>query len=263
MIRAKNKILVLGIYLAPFILPAQDQNGWMKKEVKGFEIEYTENDKIYVADFENDLIEGNEVISSFFGMMFKHKASVHIFPDRRSLDKQWQTAWGDSTFRSECWMVASGVADRLDVVSPRIWTLEKCEHNGESKKEIKEILCHELVHCFHAQHNPSPDFGAAEDMDWFIEGLATYVSGQLTSEKKEELKKLNEENKLPNELKKIWKGKYKYAMAGSMVEFILVKFGKRNIVGLLNLIKTKDALDHLQVNEADLIKGWKDYLNKM
>lgn len=254
--------IVAIILLMPFALSAQDKPEWTEKSMPGFELFYTGSDKNNSADFESYISKGNEKITGYFEMPFRHKASVYIFPTRSLLDKQWQKSWGDSAFKSECWMVASGVAERLDVLSPLVWTTEKCEHNGNDKKEIQEIICHELVHCFHAQYNPSPDFSGAEDMDWFIEGLATFVSGQLTSEKRNQLKELKRENKLPNELKKIWTGKYKYAMAGSVVEYISVVFGKKGIIGLMNQTKTSSALSYLNTNESSLIKDWKEFLDK-
>ena len=76
-------------------------------------------------------------------------------------------------------MVASGVASKLDMLSPLQWAKESCEHDYADKLKTQQIIAHELVHVFHGQLNVSPDFSDVTNLDWFVEGLATYASGQL------------------------------------------------------------------------------------
>jgi len=236
---------------------------WIKKTLKGFDVYYTEADKDLVNDFEVYLTNGGKTVNDYFKMPFKKKVSVYIFPERNSLDKQWQNAWHDTSFHSQCWMVASGVADRMDVLSPRLWKESACDHNAENKDEIQKIITHELAHCFHGQYNPSPDFSATVNMDWFVEGLATYVSGQLDKERISQVKKLAAQSKLPGELKLMWTGQAKYGIAGSMIKYLETSFGKEAIIELLKYANSKTALGYLKVSEADLILGWKNYINKI
>ncbi|WP_181394611.1 hypothetical protein, partial [Staphylococcus pseudintermedius] len=80
-----------------------------------------------------------------------------------------------------CWMVASGVADGVRMLSPRAWKTEACEHDAGDARHVEQLLAHELVHVFHGQHNPSPAFLAVTGIVWFVEGLATLASGQLAA----------------------------------------------------------------------------------
>ena len=36
----------------------------------------------------------------------------------------------------------------------------------------------EMTHVFHGHYNASPDFSDTDRIDWFVEGLAVYASGQ-------------------------------------------------------------------------------------
>src|SRR6516165_2607432 len=76
-------------------------------------------------------------------------------------------------------MVASGVADRMVILSPRVWKTQAAEHDPADAEHLRDLIAHELVHVYHGQHNPRPDFDGMDDSGWFVEGLAVYVSGQL------------------------------------------------------------------------------------
>ena len=65
------------------------------------------------------------------------------------------------------------------------------------------------MHVYHAQLNSSPDFSDTEGIDWFVEGLATYTSGQCGSSRIKEIKKAIAENKIPETLDSFWKGNLK------------------------------------------------------
>jgi len=60
------------------------------------------------------------------------------------------------------------------------------------------------VHVFHAQLSSSPDFSDTEGIDWFVEGLATYASGQLDSLRLKEIKNAIIENNAPASLDSFW-----------------------------------------------------------
>ena len=104
------------------------------------------------------------------------------------------------SFKSECWMVASGIAGKLDMISPKMWDKEACEHSYSETEKVQQLITHELVHVYHAQLNNSPDFSDTEAIDWFVEGLATYASGQCDSSRIKEIKKAIAENKIPGTL---------------------------------------------------------------
>jgi hypothetical protein len=123
-------------------------------------------------------------------------------------------------FKSECQMVASGIATKLDVISPKMWDTEACEHYYSDNQKTQRLITHELVHVYHGQWNQSPDFSNVEGIDWFVEGLATYASGQCDEQRIADVKKAITENKVPSSLDNFWTGKNKYGLSGSVVQFI-------------------------------------------
>lgn len=205
------------------------------------------------------LTAGIEAVERFFGHSFPRKFDVYVFPDRAALDRQWQQDWGDSTFQSACWMVASGVAHRLDLLSPRAWAAEACEHKASDTLELRRLLQHELVHVFHGQHNPKPDFAGMDEMGWWIEGLAVYASGQLDSARLSGIRQLRDKNAVPKSLQKFWSGKFKYGLAGSMAAWVDKTHGRTIVFQLLSCTDTNQALKLLQSDEAAVLDSWQKF----
>src|SRR5262245_10391404 len=214
---------------------ATDSLHWIKQEFPTVNIYYTETDSKALSALTNDLINGTTTIISFFNSSFTKKFSVYVYPNRGELNKQWQKAWSMPGFQSECWMVASGVADRLDILSPLAWKNEACDHNADDSNEVQKIITHELVHIYHGQHNPKPSFDGMDDLSWLIEGLATLASGQLTEQRLNNVKTELKEGKCPKLLSEMWTGKEKYGRAGSFIQFIDEKFGHEKLLELLSL----------------------------
>lgn len=202
------------------------------------------------------LATGVQAVEQFFGHPFPRTFDVYVFPDRPALDKQWQQDWGDSTFQSACWMVASGVAHRLDILSPRVWAAEACEHKAADTLALRRLLHHELVHVFHGQHNPKPDFAGMDEMGWWVEGLAVYASGQLDSARLAGVHQLISKNATPQALQQFWSGKYKYGLCGSIAAWVDKTRGRATVIQLLACTDTAQALKLLQTDEATLLDGW-------
>src|SRR6185436_201767 len=173
---------------------------WKKINTKEYSLYYSASEEASVKKPDAYLQTGIAYITGFFHQSFQDTFSVYIFPDRSSLDKQWQKDWGDTTFRSECWMIASGVAHRLDMLSSNAWTKEACDHNANDSTEVRQVIWHELVHVFHGQNNPDHTFSYIEKLDWLVEGLATFVSGQLDDIRKQRVKQMVSGNKTPSTL---------------------------------------------------------------
>ena len=129
------------------------------------------------APLEREVKESREVIEHFFGRPFVNPVKVTIVSSRKDLDAAMPAAWGITP--SQCWMVGVGVYDRLIMLSPSAWGRDTCDHRPVDVDEAKSILRHELTHVMHGQYNPTHDFTGMDDAAWFVEGLATYVSGQL------------------------------------------------------------------------------------
>ena len=106
-------------------------------------------------------------------------------------------------------MVASGVSHRFDLISPKAWDKESCEHHYKDTTETQQLITHELVHVFHGQLNCSEDFSDVTGLDWFVEGLATYASGQCNDSRIAEIKKAIGLKEIPSSLDEFWTGKFK------------------------------------------------------
>jgi hypothetical protein len=205
------------------------------------------------------LRRGVREVETFFGSPFPHRFDVRIFSDRADLDRQWQTAWADTSFHSACWMVASGVGDRLDVLTPRRWADQACEHRADDATALARLLTHELVHVYHGQHNARPDFMGMDELGWWIEGIATYASGQLDPNRMAALRTAIEQDKSPKALEAFWSGKNRYGQAGSLAACIDERLGRAALLELLRAASTAEALQRIGLSEAELIEAWKKY----
>jgi hypothetical protein len=240
------------------LFAAEDSLHWVKRQNSSFTLYYTSVDSTLVYTMEKELGIGTKTVTDFFHSSFKEKYEVYIFPNRNELDRQWSKDWAGPNFKSQCWMVASGVARRLDILSPICWKKDACEHNAADNIEVEKIITHELVHVFHAQHNPHPNFDGMDDLSWLIEGLATFVSGQLNEERINKVRTQLKEGKTPTTLSQLWTGADKYGRAGCFVQFLEKKYGRKKIIELLSLTDLNSILKILKTDEETLITTWKN-----
>lgn len=201
-------------------------------------------------------------IASFFDTSWIHPFDIYLYSDRASIDKQWQQDWGMPDFKSECWMVASGIGTRLDYLSPHAWRTEACEHDADDTLEWKEILTHELTHVFNGQHNPVPDFTGLDSIGWLVEGLAVLVSGQLDAERLTQAHDAVANHQIPSHLADFWSGSHRYAICGSLVHYIDQAYGRQTIRRLLCCVSEEQVLAILGITESELIENWKTSLVK-
>jgi Peptidase of plants and bacteria len=154
-------------------------------------------------------------------------------------------------------MVASGVADRMVILSPRVWKTQAAEHDPADAEHIRELIAHELVHVYHGQHNPRPDFDGMDDSGWFVEGLAVYVSGQLERSHRTAARDALKVGKAPTRLADAWSGRYRYGVSGSMVEFVDKRYGRDVVKRLLAVVSNEEALKLLNTTEGEFLEAWK------
>ncbi len=255
-------LLFYSVSFARSFPGVNDSIEWKELARDKYTFHYTSADQHMIKKIDSYLQSGVEYIVDNFHHSFVNKFDVYIFPNRTLMDKQWQKEWGDSSFQSQCWMIASGVAHRLDMLSPNAWAKEACDHNGNDSTEIRQVIWHELVHVFHGQYNPDHTFNYIEGLDWLVEGLATYVSGQLDEKRLQRVKQLSKENNTPSILENFWKGQEKYGLSGSMVNYIDKTFGRTKLFALLKFTNKQDALKFLGLSEEQLIKNWKASLTQ-
>jgi len=240
--------------------PIGDPEVWSSLPSINFDVSYTGRDSSLVTGLGSAATAAHLAVRSFFGHPFTSRFDIFLLPDRQSTDRQWQRAWGDSTFQSECWMVAGGVADRLDILSPRVWKTEACDHDPADSTGFRRLLTHEIVHVFHGQHNPRPTFDGLDSLSWFIEGVATYASGQLDDRRLAEARSLIREGKDPRSLGTFWTGKARYGMAGSLALFIDKIYGRPVLFDLLAFKEQAAMLKLLGVSEDSLVASWKKFM---
>lgn len=92
---------------------------WIVEKHSGYKLMYTEKDEPNIEEYLLFINDGIKSVKDFFGDPFKNEFEIIIHPDRASLDYQWRKDWNMSDFKSECWMVGSGFANKLDLISPR------------------------------------------------------------------------------------------------------------------------------------------------
>ena len=245
---------------------------WSAVENDAFTLYFSGADSARTPQLAATLAGGASSVRAFFTQPFPRRFDVWCFPDRPSLDRQWQHDWGDSTFQSACWMVAAGVAQRLDLLSPAVWSAQACEHRDplagggtalrrqKDSVEFQRLLTHELVHVYHGQHCRVPDFAGMDALGWWVEGLATYASGQLDSARLQRVRSLLREGKAPAQLSEFWSGPERYGLAGSVVAALDVHYGRSTLLRLLPLSTSAEIYAELHADEADILRIWRTYL---
>ncbi len=258
------KTLVLALLCALF-LPARNSlsNPWIFEQHAGYTLAFTETDRAHRDNYVRLIDSGLLEVQAFFGQPFPRQFDVYIHPNRTSLDSTWQRDWQAPDFRSECWMVASGVAAKLDALSPAVWDRQACEHPTTDTAATRKLFAHELVHVFHGQHNPSPDFSAVSGLDWLVEGLATYASGQCDSARMAEVFKAIADKKTPRSLDQFWSGKLKYGLSGSVALYLDRRYGRQQLLALLALTEKQQVLEVLGCSEETLVADWEGFMREM
>jgi len=195
-----------------------------------------------------------ERITSYMGHGFPRPVTLQVCPSRAAFDHDLAKRWHMP--KTEPWMVGAGGGDVLFLLSPRVWKTEAVEHNPDKEEEISDIVCHELVHSYHCQINPTRDLDGLDEMAWLIEGVATYVSGQLDRSHRGVAEAEAAAGRSPATLDAIWLGKKRYGLAGSLVRYVDRTYGRARLIRLLSLTSNAAALGVLGVSEDKLLADW-------
>jgi len=204
--------------------------------------------------------EAVDGIQTFFGVPYLRRVQVRVFPDRAALTAYWRSAWGIPGLQPECWQVASGTSSLLALLSPRTWRVGACDHDPADTTATRLLVVHELVHVFHAQRSPRPEFDGMDEVSWLVEGLATYASGQLDRIHAKAARSAIDAGVEPSDLAKAWSGKYRYGIAGSLVKYVDKTYGRAMLVALLSAVSQEEILRRLGVGEEELLKSWRRWV---
>ena len=142
-------ILLISTLCFLFISWKNIGTNWITEKQNGYTLCYTSVDKNNKGQYQKFIENGIAFVKTFFHAAYNKGFTVFIHPNRHSLDSTWQKDWNMPNFKSDCWMVASGVANRLDMISPKCWDKETCEHIYAETKNTQQLITHELVHVFH------------------------------------------------------------------------------------------------------------------
>jgi len=95
-----------------------------------------------------------------------------------------------------------------------------------------------------------------DDLSWLIEGVATYVSGQMDEDHAGQDIEAIQKGRVPKTLSTLWSGRYRYALSGSLVRYIDQHYGRNKLIEILEMTKQDDVLKHLSTTEDQLLKDW-------
>ena len=207
-----------------------------------------------VALVEADLLWAEARIEERLGP-FPDTVSVRIFAGRAGFTEALREAWGIP--ETACWMVGAADDHHLYLLSPGAWKTDACEHEPEDEAHRRMLVTHEAVHVYHGQVNPSPDVGLLEDIGWFVEGLATYVSGQLESAHAGRAAEAIAAGEAPERLADAWSGPYRYGVAGSLVAYLDDRWGRETLRAALEVTSADEFRGLLGVDEDEFLAGWR------
>lgn len=216
---------------------------------------YRTTQAVREAGLEAPLEAGVARAETFFSAPFARSFKVEVAPDRAGLDRLFARRWGAPP--TECWMVAAGVADTLFTLDPRVWTSQACEHDGADADHVAQIVAHELVHVYHGQRCPRPEFEGMDEAAWFAEGLAVLASGQLESRHRGAALEAAAAGALPTRLSDAWSGRYRYGVSGDLVAYLDRTYGRASLVRLLGATSNAEILSMLGTTEEGLLASWR------
>lgn len=217
----------------------------------------TSSDDPVAADMRRIFAEAHDEVTAFWGKPFSEQVNVILAPDRANFDAGFPPDWG---LKSECWMVGAGVADFLLYLSPAAWAEDACDHDPNDAQHVLDITVHELTHVYHGQLNPTRDFTGLEEIGWFVEGLAVVVAGQLDRGRYSDSVDAIHDGAVPDRLQNAWSGPHRYAVAGSITDYIDKTYGRDVLYDLMNVTSETDLLGKLGISEQQLLDAWRAWV---
>ena len=106
--------------------------------------------------------------------------------------------------------------------------------------------------------NSTKDFTGAEELAWFIEGLAVFVSGQLEEGHIAPAREALELDLAPESLANAWSGKYRYGVCGSLARYLDVTCGRARLREMLACTSQEELLEVAGLQEQELLERWKE-----
>jgi hypothetical protein len=242
-----------------------EATGYNSMNEPEFTISYTNSDDNNVDQYLRFFREGVRTITSFFDTGFSKHFQIYVQPNRNAFDTKEQERRHNRFFKSECWLAATGTIEGINLLSPLRWQDEPCSGRYTEYSDTvktKKLFIHEMVHVFHAQHQQLNHTNDEVDF-WFLEGIAYYVSGQMDSTAARMVQTAFTNQRIPDHLSAIGQISdinLRYAVSGSLLQFISATYGKPLLRKMLVPDNEKDLQAVMPVSEKDLIGRWKQTL---
>jgi hypothetical protein len=233
---------------------------WGQMDTRAFSVVYPEGSRADAKETSRVVSACAKRIAAYFGFPYPRRFTVRLFEDRASLTAYWRSAWSEPSLQPQCWMVASGTASALALLSPTAWAKEACDHDPADSHATERLIAHELVHVYHGQVNPNPEFDGLEEMGWFVEGLAVSVSGQLDADRLERARRAVAQGKGPMRLTEAWSGPDRYGIAGSLVAWLEETRGRNTLLRMMRCGSNAEILAVAGCGEEELLDSWRRWL---
>lgn len=219
-----------------------------------FTLWYSVADTRDVARVDPLLEQGLPFVAQATGLRWRLPLRVAIVDDRPAFSAALPAELGLA--QTPCWMVAWSAADRLVLLSPRAWPPQACDVDAEDTRALALLLRHELVHVLADQHNPTGDCSRLVGLDWFVEGLAVFASGQLERQFDGDAQRALLAGTAPQHLADAWTGDYRQGVCGSLVAYLDQRCGRDRLAEMVGATTQPQLLEIAGLSEDELLANW-------
>ena len=252
------RILIGVLALAACSSGTAPEDGWLRRQANGITVEYRAIDEDIATQMFMHAEWGRVSIENFFSIRGPATFTARVYPDRASLANFFELNHPDT--EHECWMVASANAREIVMLSPRLWATDACGHDGTNAMHVRQVITHEVVHVFHHQRNPDP-IRLQVEAEWFEEGVAVLVSGQLDAAARSAVKQFVQNGFAPTTLAQALSlSPNAYATAGSLVDYIHATHGVGQLLTLLGEDRSSGLFTRLGTTESALLSAWRQFV---
>jgi hypothetical protein len=200
-----------------------------------------------------------ERVTAFVGLPYVSALEVVVYPDHAQLDTRVREIWSiPATIALDCRAVGSAARTGIYILSPRVWPSEACGLPN-TPDLVMGAVAHELVHALHiqqqrAQQPAEPLFVSTR---WILEGLAVYASGQSEREFAPQAPSRFAAGFAPKTFQELYDDSAFYGLAGSLVKYIDVTYGRAKLRRLITARSNADALAAVGLTESELLGAWR------
>ncbi|MDX2198937.1 MAG: hypothetical protein SF069_08195 [Phycisphaerae bacterium] len=199
-----------------------------------------------------------KTVEQFFGDPIAQPYETRVFANRAEMSAFAAAKW--KVAELPCWAVAMGTGSTFALLAPQSWAKEACGHDAADTVATERLITHELVHVYHGQHRADAEFNEADEVGWFVEGLAVLASGQLDDQRIRQAADAIRGDAGPKKLVDGWSGNARYGLAGTMVRLVDQRLGRAKLKTLLAASDNATILAALGMTEQEFLAAWRQSL---